>query len=140
VTPFDESSPAFSPDGKWLAYVSDESGRGEVYVQPFPGPGGKWVISTDGGREPAWSVDGRELYFRQGDALMAVPVTASASEFKAGRPAALFSARYEQMDGTRNYDVSPDRLSFVAVRNEGAAETNQLNVVLNWFAEVRARQ
>jgi serine/threonine-protein kinase len=140
VTPFDESSPAFSPDGKWLAYVSDESGRGEVYVQPFPGPGGKWVISTEGGREPAWSVDGRELYFRQGDALMSVAVAASASEFKAGRPAALFSARYEQMDGTRNYDVSPDRLSFVAVRNEGAAEMNQLNVVLNWFAEVRARQ
>ncbi len=140
VTPFDESSPAFSPDGRWLAYVSDESGRGEVYVQPFPGPGGKWPISADGGTEPAWSADGRELYYRQGDALMTVSVTASATDFKAGRPVALFSSRYEQMDGARNYDVSPDKLSFVAVRNEGAAETNQLNVVLNWFAEVRARQ
>ena len=71
---------------------------------------------------------------------MTVLVTASTTEFKAGRSAALFSSRYEQMDGARNYDVSSDKLSFVAVRNEGAVETQQLNVVLNWFAEVRARQ
>jgi Tol biopolymer transport system component len=139
VTPFDESSPVFSPDGKWLAYVSDESGRSDVYVQPFPGPGGKWPVSTDGGTEPAWSSDGKELFFRQGDALMAVPVTPGA-EFRSGRPQAIFASRYETIDGARNYDVSPDRQAFVAIRNEGLAETDQFNVVLNWIAELRARR
>jgi len=139
VTPFDESSPAFSPDGKWLAYVSDESGRSEVYVQPFPGPGAKWPISTDGGTEPAWSPDGRELYFRSGDALVAVPLTPGV-EFRSGRPQPVFQSRYETIDGARNYDVAPDKQSFVAIRNEGLSETDQFNVVLNWFAELRARR
>jgi eukaryotic-like serine/threonine-protein kinase len=139
VTPFDESAPAFSPDGKWLAYVSDESGRSEVYVQPFPGPGGKYVVSTDGGNEPAWSADGKELYFRHGDSLMAAPVLPGA-EFRSGRPQQIFSSRYETIDGGRNYDVAPDRPAFVAVRSEGPAETAQFNVVLNWFAEVRTRR
>ena len=75
LTPFDERSPRFSPDGRWLAYVSDESGRDEVYVQPFPGPGAKWLVSTDGGREPVWGRDGRELFYRAGDLMMAVPLT-----------------------------------------------------------------
>ena len=66
MTPFDERSPRFSPDGKWLAY-SNESGRDEVYVQPFPGPGRKWLISTDGGINPVWSRDGRELFYHQGE-------------------------------------------------------------------------
>ena len=139
VTPFDESSPAFSHDGKWLAYVSDESGRSEVYVQPFPGPGAKWPISNGGGTEPAWAADGRELYFRQGDALIAVPLTPGA-EFRSGRPQPLFASRYEIIDGARNYDVSPDKQAFVAIRSEGHAETGQFNVVLNWIAELRARQ
>ena len=70
ITPFDERSPRFSPDGKWLAYVSDESGRNDVYVQPFPGPGPKWLVSTDGGIDPVWSRDGRELFYRQDDQMM----------------------------------------------------------------------
>ena len=65
----------FSPDGHWLAYVSNESGRPEVYVQPFPGPGGKWQISTEGGTEPAWNRNGKELFYRSGNKMMALDVT-----------------------------------------------------------------
>jgi eukaryotic-like serine/threonine-protein kinase len=139
VTSFDESAPAFAPDGKWLAYVSDESGRSEVYVQPFPGPGAKWPISTDGGNEPSWSADGRELYYRRGDALFSVAVTLG-PELRSSRPQLVFESRYETLDGARNYDVAPDKQAFVAVRSEGSAETSQFNVVLNWFNELRARQ
>ena len=63
-TPFNETAPRFSPDGRWLAYISDESGRFEIYVQPYPGPGGKWQISTEGGTEPVWNPNGRELFYR----------------------------------------------------------------------------
>ena len=74
-TPFNESAPRFSPDGRWLAYISDESGRYEIYVQPYPGPGGKWQISTEGGTEPVWNPNGRELFYRSGDKMMAVDIT-----------------------------------------------------------------
>ncbi|HET7218360.1 MAG TPA: protein kinase [Vicinamibacterales bacterium] len=139
VTPFDEFAPAFSPDGKWLAYVSDESGRAEVYVQPFPGPGPKWPISTEGGTDPAWSSDGRELYFRRAGALFSVTVTPG-TEFRSSRPVAVFDARYETIDGARNYDVVPRKSEFVAIRNEGTAEREQFNVVLNWLADLTARR
>ena len=92
-TDYDESAPAFSPDGKWLAYVSDESGRSAVWVQPFPGPGPKWLITRDGGTEPAWSRSGNELYFRRADQLIAVPVTPGA-EFVWGKPQVVFESRY----------------------------------------------
>jgi len=74
-TKFWEGAPVLSPDGHWLAYVSDESGRYEIYVRPFPGPGGKWQISTDGGNEPVWPAKGHEIFFRSRDAMMAVEVT-----------------------------------------------------------------
>ena len=138
MTPFDESSPAFSPDGRWLAYVSDESGRGEVYVQPFPGPGGKWPISTDGGTEPAWSADGRELYFRQGEPSPS-RCHRVGTDFRRGRAAAVFSSRYETIDGARNYDVVADGCP-LSRSGAKARRADQLNVVLNWFAEVRARR
>src|SRR5439155_27307752 len=97
LTPFDEPSPRFSPDGKWLAYVSDESGRDDVYVQPFPGPGPKWLVSTDGGIDPVWSRDGRELFYRKDDEMMAVSV-APKGEFAAGRPQRLFEIRFDADD------------------------------------------
>ena len=139
MTPFDEFAPAFSPDGKWLAYVSDESGRAEVYVQPYPGPGAKWAVSTEGGTEPAWSPDGRELYFRHRDQLVAVAVTAG-PEFRAGRSTPILESRYETIEGARDYDVSPDGKGFVVIRSEGAVEPDRFNVVLNWFTELRARK
>jgi eukaryotic-like serine/threonine-protein kinase len=136
MTPFDESAPAFSPDGKWLAYVSDESGRAEVYVQPYPGPGAKWAVSTEGGTEPAWSPDGHELYFRHRDQLVAVAIAAG-PEFRAGRSAPLLEARYETIEGARDYDVAPNGKGFVVIRSEGPVEADRFNVVLNWFAELR---
>jgi hypothetical protein len=138
LTPFDERSPRFSPDGKWLAYVSDESGRNDVYVQPFPGPGAKWLVSPDGGIDPVWSKNGHELFYRQGDQLMVAAVSPS-KEFSAGKPQRLFEVRLESGDNGSNYDVSPDGKWFVMPRSERLPAAGELHLVLNWFAEVRAR-
>src|SRR6266849_5383803 len=88
-TPFNESVPPFSPNGHWLSYISDESGRFEIYVQTYPGPGGKWQISTEGGAEPAWNRNGRELFYRSGDKMMAVDI-ATRTGFGADKPRMLF--------------------------------------------------
>ncbi|MFY9530722.1 MAG: protein kinase [Candidatus Acidiferrales bacterium] len=140
-TPFNESVPRFSPDGRWLAYTSDESGRYEIYVQPYPGPGGKWLISTEGGTEPAWNPNGRELFYRSGDKMMAVEIATQPS-FAAGKPRMLFEGRYEPAPAPiANYDVSPDGQRFLMLkRSESAGEApTQINVVLNWFEELKRR-
>ena len=103
---FNESNPAVSPDGAWIAYRSDESGRNEVYVERFPDLGDRVRISTDGGTAPLWSHDGTELYYRAGRAMMTVPVETGAS-FTAGRPELLFEGPYLD-DLARNYDLAPD--------------------------------
>jgi len=139
ITPFDERSPRFSPDGKWLAYVSDESGRNDVYVQPFPGPGPKWLVSTEGGIDPVWSRDGRELFYRKDDQMMAVSVAAARGAFSAGRPQRLFEIRFDAGDNGPNYDVSPDGKWFVMPRRNQGATPGELHLVLNWFGEVTAR-
>ncbi len=128
----------FSPDGRWLAYVSDESGRDEVYMQPFPGPGGKRQISTEGGREPVWARNGRELFYRQGDELMAVEITLE--PFTAGKPTMLFEGRYDRSYvAGANYDVTPDGQRFVFIKSSAEElAVTQLNVVLNWFEELKA--
>ena len=92
-TPSNESAPQFSADGHWLAYVSDESGRFEVYVQPYPSAGGKWQVSADGGTEPVWNRNGRELFYRSGDKMMAVEITTQPG-FSAGAPKMLFEGPY----------------------------------------------
>jgi eukaryotic-like serine/threonine-protein kinase len=138
LTPFDERSPRFSPDGKWLAYVSNESGRDEVYVQPFPGPGRKWLISTDGGIDPLWSRNGRELFYRQGEQMMVVS-TVSTPDFSANRPRRLFETRFDAGDNGPNYDVAPDGKSFLMLRSERGPVAGELHLVLNWFKEVTAR-
>jgi Tol biopolymer transport system component len=131
--------PQFSPDGHWLAYVSDESGRREVYVQPYPGPGGKWLISNEGGAEPIWNRNGRELYYRSGDKMMAVDITTQPA-FAAGKPRQLFEGRYLRSPySVPFYDVSPDGQRFLMlkpVEQEQAAPT-QINVVLNWTEELK---
>ena len=110
VTTFDEHGATFSPDGRWIVYASDESGRDEVYVQPYPGPGERTTVSTTGGDEPVWSGDGREIFYRSGDQMMVVDVETQPT-FTAGRPTVLFEGQYVPMpgnSGSRNYDVAPD--------------------------------
>jgi eukaryotic-like serine/threonine-protein kinase len=133
-----EGSPEFSRDGKWLAYNSNETGRPEIYVQPFPGPGGKSTISTDGGVEPVWSRDGRELFYRNGDKLMAVAISTT-PVFSAGVPRLLFEGRYEPTGtGTGGYDVSVDGRRFLMIQpTEPEQPATQVSVVINWFEELR---
>ena len=111
VTPFNERSPMFSPDGHWIAYVTDESGRDEVYVQAYLERGQKIPVSTEGGTDPVWSKDGRELFYRSGASLMAVPVK-TGKVFIVGRPEKLFDQPMviepNPGTGSLNYDVSPD--------------------------------
>jgi len=138
-TQFNEGAPEFSPDGRWLAYGSDESGRSEIYVQPFPGPGGKWQISTDGGTEPRWARDG-ELFYRSGDKMMGVETTLKPS-FSAGKPKMIFEGRYVPTVATKaNYDVTPDGQRFLMVKeSKQESAATQINVVLNWFEELKQK-
>ncbi len=135
ATAFNERAPMFSPDGRWLAYVSDESGRDEIYVQPYPGPGGKWPISAEGGTEPHWSADGRELFYRLGDKMMVVEVQ-SEPAFTSGRPQLVFEGPYVLGNSVANYDISPDGQRFLMIKEE-EGQQDQINVVLNWFEELK---
>jgi Tol biopolymer transport system component len=140
-TRFDEAVPRFSPDGHWLAYTSNESGRPEIYVQPYPGPGGKWQISTEGGTEPMWNPNGRELFYRSGDKMIAVDI-ATQPGFAAGTPRTLFERRYETpLVPIDNYDVSPDGQRFLMLKpaEQVQAAPTQINVVLNWFEELKQK-
>jgi Tol biopolymer transport system component len=131
VTEFNEHSPMFSPDGRWLAYVSDESGREEIYLRPFSGPGAKHPVSTEGGREPVWSADGSELFYRSGDKVMAVAVETE-PDLTSGTPRVLFEGPYViYLGGGTNYDVSPDGRRFLMIRRELGPAPRQINVVLN---------
>ena len=132
-TRFLEHHAVFSPDGHWLAYVSDESGQEEVYVQPFPGPGGKWLISSGGGTEPVWSANG-ELFFRSGNKMMAVEITTNPT-FSPGKPSLLFEGQNWRSGQSRaDYDVTPDGQRFLTMEGEGT--DSEINVILNWFSEL----
>jgi hypothetical protein len=135
---FDKTYPQVSPNGRWLAYTSDESGGEEVYVQPFPAFGDKWKVSVGGGKEPRWSGDGHQLFFRQGDRMMAVDVQTK-STFKAERAHFLFEAPYARSDFWTNYDVAADGQRFVMLKEEDEARANSvLRVVLNWADELES--
>jgi len=135
-TRFNEISPRFSPDGRWIAYASDESGRYEIYVQPYPGPGGKWQISTDGGTEPVWVRNG-ELFYRSGDKMMAVETTTQ-SNFSADKPKLLFERHYATYNTMPAYDVTPDGQRFLLAKTGGQAP-EEINVVLNWVEELKQK-
>ncbi len=131
---FNNFAPSLSPDGRWMAYVSNESGRVEVYVRPFPGPGGRWQVSLDGGREPLWSPAGHEIFYRDGDRMMAATVRTEGG-FEVGSRSQLFTGRYDAF-GFRNYDVSRDGQTFVMFQQALGAEQSVL-VTLNWFDRFR---
>ena len=133
---FNEHDGRLSPDDRWLAYVSDESGRVEIYVQPFPGPGRKTLISTEGGAEPAWSRDGRELFYRRGQELYAVSFSVDGD---AGQPTLLFTGKFRITDDNHrtHYDVSLDGERFVMIQSESSDARLEIHVVLNWFTELK---
>ncbi len=140
-TPAFEAGGAFSPDGRWIAYDSNESGQREVYVQPFPGPGGKWQVSTERGTQPVWARTGREIFFRSGDKMMAVDVETEPS-FRLSKPKMLFEGRYEgatRWFGYANYDVTPDGQRFFMIRNEEEPAPTRIRVVRNWAEQLKAK-
>ena len=138
-TPSIETAPRFSPDGHFIAYASDESGRLEIYVRPYPGPGGKWQVSTEGGSEPVWNPKGRELFYRSGGKMMAVDVTTEGT-FSAGKPKVLFEGSYVPTPRSfPDYDVSPDGQRFLMLKATEQAAPTQINVVLNWFEELKQK-
>lgn len=139
-TPADESAPRFSPDGRWIAYVSDASGRPEIYAQPYPTSGEKWQISTSGGREPVWAPSGAELFYRDGDKLMVAEIK-TAPAFAAAKPRLLFEGGYEGPISSRaNFDISPDGRRFLMLQAAAQREASaEIKIVPNWFEEVRRR-
>jgi Tol biopolymer transport system component len=136
-TGFAERNPRLSPDGRWVAYQSNESGRPEIYVQPFPGPGGKWQVSTGGGTQPQWHGDGKELFFLGADqSLMAVPVAAGET-FESGNPVALFRARLTELSLTGcGWAVTADGQRFLLNSPVGSIGAARFAVVTNWTSEL----
>jgi Tol biopolymer transport system component/predicted Ser/Thr protein kinase len=131
--PFRHDEAALSPDGRWMAYTSNESGKVEVYVTAFPGPGGKWQISTEGGKTPLWAPNSRELFYRKDKKFMRVAVT-TAPSFSASRPELLFEGDYE------GWDIAPDGKRFLMVKDEAAESApKHLNLVLDWFQDLKLR-
>jgi serine/threonine-protein kinase len=134
----------FSPDGRWIAYVSDESGVNEVYVQSITAQGAKSQISSGGGSQPLWSRNGRELFYRAGGNMMVAEVNAGAA-FSASKPRVLFKGDFESQigplpDASPNYDVSSDGQRFLMIQPEEPAKvapaTPGLHLVLNWFRDL----
>jgi len=141
-TRFYESHGEISPDGRWLAYQSDESGETQVHVRPFPDANaGHWQVSAAGGAKPVWSPDGKELFYLAGRAMMSVSIQ-TAPVFSAGNPTKLFEGRYRPGMSARAYDVSRDGQRFLMIKEvQDTAEATRppmsMVVVLNWFEELK---
>jgi eukaryotic-like serine/threonine-protein kinase len=145
--PFDVSSPTLSPDGHLLAYVSRETGENEVYVRPFPGPGGRVPVSSGGGRLPTWAPDGRTVFY-QPSTTNGRLVAASVARSNAGTPTLAVTERIDVFPrgptpvargGVRTYDVRRDTNGFVLLQPPSAESGDEIVVVLNWREELRAR-
>ncbi len=135
MTPAYEGGPRLSPDGKWLAYVSDESGQNDVYLRPYPAVDRRWTVSTQGGTQPVWNANGKEIFYRNNDKMMVVELT-STPDVKLSTPRLLFEQRYAYGVGITiaNYDVTPDGQNFIMVKDEVTG--GRLNVIFNWFTEL----
>ncbi|MBN2031263.1 serine/threonine-protein kinase [bacterium] len=142
VTQYNEFSPAISPDGKWISYVSNRSGQNEIYIRPYPGPGGGVLISTQGGIQPVWARDGSELYYREGDKMMAVSIETQPS-LKPGIPELLFEESYHTIYSQfPHYDIHPHDNRFLmikSVEDEPGSRYDQINIVLNWFEVLKEK-
>jgi len=144
---FNQMNSEISPDGRWLAYQSNESSQDEIYVRPFPAVNdGRWPVSIDGGAQPVWARNGQELFYRHGSTVMSVPVHTTTTTFSAGTPMRLFEGRYlsppQGLSG-RTYDVSRDGQRFLMIKDAPAGDPKAtpatMVVVLNWFEELKAR-
>jgi serine/threonine-protein kinase len=141
ATRFTEFTPAISRDGKWLAYASNESGRYEIYVVPFPNANtAKWIVSTAGGTEPRWSHRGNELFYRDAAGNMVAAEVRTNPVFSVTRTTILFSAsRFGSFEASPMYDVAADDQRFLMLRPLPGSEPERLIVVENWFEELKAK-
>ncbi|MCP5117854.1 MAG: hypothetical protein GY953_44105 [bacterium] len=139
-TPFNEEAAKFSPDGRFVVYVSDESRRYEVFIRSFPRGDYKWQVSIGGGSQPRWSKDGREIFFVHGDTLMVVPVS-TAPNFQLGPPAELFRSTGFRSSRTYapQYDVSASGDRFVTIEAAGEVAAPVIRVIQNWYSEFQDR-
>ena len=136
-TGFVEASGVFSPNGRWIAYTTNEAGQPNVYVQPFPGAGAKYQVSRDGGGHPVWRADGKELFYLGPDAsLMAVPIDTT-DRFDIGAPQALFPTGAPRFNTSRVYAVTKDGKRFLVSARPQQASGTPLTVVLNWTAAIQ---
>jgi tricorn protease-like protein len=135
------SDAEISPDGRWIAYESNDSGRYEVNVRSYPAvDSGRWQVTSDGGMHPLWSRDGGELFFIAADGMMMSARIEPGLTFSHARPIPLFPASQYHVNVARNYDVSPDGKRFLMVKNAQSATTRPAMVIVTrWFDELRAK-
>jgi eukaryotic-like serine/threonine-protein kinase len=130
-----ESAPAFSSDGTWLAYESNGTGRNEVYITPFPNGGAQYQVSTSGGERPIWRRDGKEIYYREGLRVMAVEVRTKTDSLELSTPTALFELAAGNLNG-KYYDVAPDG-RFLANTSPLTAKAQSFSLMVNWPAALK---
>ncbi|MCZ6779706.1 MAG: hypothetical protein O7F16_12185, partial [Acidobacteria bacterium] len=136
-TPSDENWPQVSPDGRWLAYTSNESGAEEVYVRPFPLRGGKWQISTSGGTKPRWGPDSKELFYLDTkNTLTVARLEPGERSLKVGKVEPLFQVSFSRFQGWP-YDIAPDGQRFLASVSREQAGVSPITVVINWAADLK---
>jgi Tol biopolymer transport system component len=139
--PSHEGRPSVSPDGRWIAYESNLTGRPEIYVQPFPDLQSRWQISTEGGLSPIWSATGKEVFYRRQHAVLSVPVETRGDTFRYGNSTVLFEHSYVEEDDQRtgrSYAVSPDGQRFLMMR-ETARPGREIILIRNWASEIERR-
>ena len=137
-TSFHETQPALSPDGRGLAYVSDESGQDEVYVRAFPEPAGQTLVSVNGATEPRWSLDGRMLFYRTALEMVAASVQTE-PVFRVRARDVLFVDTYDRIGYNADYDIDPRSGRFLMLKSDEAAGEAEIVVVVNWFEELKAK-